>query len=180
MTPNASPVQELNPLRTTWHITFGTHGARLHGDGRPTVDREHNRLGEAFIYDDGPRADAERGRLRGAVVVLPREVRVFIESVVPSLCERGGWTHRVCAAPDEEDHIHTLLDAPMKVHGKDIRKWLKRWLTEALSARFGKPVSGEWWAECGSTKAVKERAYLNNAYGYIERQRTTGRGAATD
>jgi len=37
--------QSLDPQRTTWHITFGTCGTRLHGDLRPAVDLDHNNRG---------------------------------------------------------------------------------------------------------------------------------------
>ncbi|MFA7235386.1 MAG: hypothetical protein WC058_00860 [Phycisphaeraceae bacterium] len=57
--------QQLDPARTTWHITFGTYGTRLHGDDRPTVDREHNQRGEAFIEADAERAAESREGMRG-------------------------------------------------------------------------------------------------------------------
>ena len=164
----------LDPTRTTWHITFGTHGSRLHGDDRPTVERDHNQPGEPFVEPDADRMNDERERLRGPAVRLTQTQRALIEAAIPTLCERGGWTYRVAAAPlpPDDHHVHVLLDAERRVHGKDIRKWLKRWLSESLNARFEPPPAG-WWAECGSTKPVKNEPYLRNTYHYIKRQRTT-------
>jgi len=167
------PQQFLAPDRTTWHITLGTYGTRLHGGDRPTVDREHNHRGEIFIARNAEREKFERDAMRTSAIVLPIEVRSFIEQSIPSLCIRGNWTYRTCAAPAEEDHVHILLDAERQIHGKDVRKWLKRWLTEALNSKFGKPPGGDWWAQCGSTKPVKHIEYLNNAFPYICNQRTT-------
>lgn len=169
------PRQFLDPRRTTWHITFGTHGARLHGGDALTVDREHNRRGEAFIARNPDREREEAARLRGTMVRLTDEQRAFIERTIPRLCERGGRMLRTCAAPPppEDDHVHVLLDADPHRHGKDIRKWLKRWLSEPLTVEFGPPAAGEGWAEGGSTKPVKEERYLNNAYAYVARQRST-------
>ena len=171
--------QHLDPTRTTWHITFGTHGSRLHGDDAPTVDRQHNLPGTPFLGRDPARASRERQSLRCGEVRLTDAQRRFIETILPRICERGGWTLRACAAPSppENDHVHVLLDADPSRHGKGIRKWLKRWLSEALTAEFGPPPDGEWWAEGGSTKPVKEDQYLNNAWPYIIRQRTTPIGS---
>ncbi len=167
------PIQALAPHRTTWHITFGTYGARLHSGDRPTVDRAHNHRGQAFIGRDDEREKSERHIMRASAIALPVQVRSFIEETIPPLCIRGNWTYRTCAAPADEDHVHTLLDIDPHIHGKDVRKWLKRWLTEALNARFGKPPGGDWWAECGSTRPVKNLDYLNNVFPYICKQRTT-------
>ncbi|MBL4702163.1 MAG: transposase [Phycisphaeraceae bacterium] len=90
---------------------------------------------------------------------------------MPAICDRGRWQHRIAAAPVEGDHVHVLLDAKYSIGPDAILKWLKRWLGEELSQRWGKPVTS-WWAECGSTKPVKDEQYLNNVYQYIRRQRT--------
>ena len=164
--------QRLDPVKTTWHLTFGTYGTRLHGDNRPTVDRQHNQRGEGFVEHDPKRAKAERDRMRGNPVYLAGPQRAVIESVIPDICKRGGWTYRICAAPDEADHVHVLLDAERSIDPDAILKWLKRWLGDALTQRWGMPISGTWWAKAGSTPAVKDEAYLNNAYHYIRRQRT--------
>ena len=57
---------------------------------------------------------------------------------------------------------------------------MKRWLTQAMNERWvpgsGRPGSLECgargWAAQGSNKAIKDVAYLNNAYRYIAPQRT--------
>lgn len=158
---------------TTWHITVGTYAARLHGGDRPTVERSHNEVGEGFVERNDPREQFERDRMRGAMVILNQQQREQIEALIPELCARGGWTLRACAAGPEGDHVHTLLDAPRAVHGKQIRSLLKRWLTQALDAAWGKPDSGAWWADGGSTRAVKDIAYLRHVTDYVHRQRAT-------
>ena len=166
------PQQFIDPERTTWHITFGTYGTRLHGGKRATVDRRQDEPGEKFVQPHRPREEFERSRLKGGPIYLTLDERRFIERVVPDICERGGWGFRTCAAGSEGDHVHVLLDAEQKHHGKDVRKWLKRWLSEALTNEFGE-VAQRWWAKGGSTKAVKDDMYLNRAYRYVARQRAT-------
>ncbi len=166
---------------TTWHITVGTFCSRLHGGILPTVSRDQNHPGQPFIPPHPPREEFERDRARGPAVILTLEQCLFIEETIPALCDRGGWNHRTCSAepppPNSThgDHFHVLLDAPSHIHGKQVRELLKRWLTQALDARFGKPAGGKgsWWAEGGSTKAVADDAYRVNAHKYIERQRAT-------
>ncbi len=118
--------QHLDPARTTWHLTFGTYGTRLHGDGRATVDREHNQRGEPFVHRDREQADAERDRMRGDPVYLSAPQRGVVEALIPQLCERGGWTYRACAAPEDADHVHVLLDAEPSIEPDAILKWIKR------------------------------------------------------
>jgi len=95
-----------------------------------------------------------------------------VESVIPNICERGGWGLRAAAAAVEGDHVHVLLDVDPAIDPKSVRRWLKRWLSESLSEAYGVPPRG-WWAEGGSTKPVCDERYLRNVTGYVQRQRTT-------
>lgn len=171
-----------DPTHQTWHITFGTYATRLHDDPRPTVNRRHNKINTPF---PPPEPDRQQQPTDPPLLLTPAQ-RHHIEAIIPKLCERGGWTYRTCAAPCEPsepgrvgpahtpgnaDHIHVLLDAPKSKQPKDIRKWLKRWLSQSLTKTYGPPAK-RWWAEGGSTKPVKDPQYLNNATNYINRQRT--------
>lgn len=164
--------QHLDPARTTWHLTFGTYGTRLHGDDRPTVDRRHNQRGESFVEPNPYRANDARNKMRGDPIYLTAPQRAVVEAVIPDICKRGGWTHRMCAAPDDEDHVHVLLDAEPAIDSETILKWLKRWIGEALTQRWGMPISKTWWAKSGSQRAVGDESYLNRVYPYIRYQRT--------
>ena len=88
--------QHMGTSRTTWHITFGIYGTRLHGSGRATVDKQHNQLGEPFIDRNLDREASDRGRMRFAPRYLTSPQRTFAESEIPTICDRGGWKHRVC------------------------------------------------------------------------------------
>ncbi len=158
---------------TTWHITWGTYGARLHGGDRPSVDRPTTRRGEPFVGRDDRFEQFEKNRMRGNVVLLAHDQRRHVETVIPEICDRGGWVLRSCAAGLQGDHIHVLCDARPDVHGKVIRQLLKRWLTQALQTKWPRPSCGTWWADGGSTKAIKDETYLSNAFEYIQRQRTS-------
>ena len=166
--------QTLHPSRTTWHITFGTYGTRLHGGDLPTVERNANLPGQPFLTMDHHRKEWIQGSMRDQPIRLTDEQRVFIEETLPRICEPGHWTYRIGAAPPPPDntHVHLLCDADPSIHGKQIRQWLKRWLTEAMNHRWKRSSRTPWWAEAGSTKPVKNDQYLNHAFEYIRRQRT--------
>jgi REP element-mobilizing transposase RayT len=154
-----------------WHITFGTYGARLHGDERPTVQRQTAQPGQPFVNEDPARRTFEQNRMRSSKVTLSQPQRHFIETQMPAICEKGGWHLRACAA--SPDHVHILCDAPAAIHGKQIQTWLKRWLTTALNQKWPKPPSGRWWAKWGSNKPVKDEQYASRVLNYIQNQRTT-------
>lgn len=152
-----------------YHITFGTYGARLHGDSRLTVDRRRNEYGESFIGRNDRWAQDEAARKRFDLVSLHIDQRLFVESAIPAICARGGWEYRIAAC--QHDHVHILLSTDRE--GKSVRKWLKRWLGEVLAEKFTSPIGCSWWAEGGSVKWIWKNEYFHRAFEYIERQRAT-------
>jgi len=165
------PRQSLEPTLTPWHITFGTYGSRLHGDDRPTVDKDHNQPSEPFVERDPNRVEFERGRMRLPPRFLSMAQRLFVEGALRDVCVRGGWTYRTCAAGP--DHVHLLCDVKPEIHGEKVRRLVKRWLGQALSEKWSLPKGATWWAEEGSNKPIHDEEYLNNAFGYICGQRAT-------
>src|SRR3990172_2451437 len=100
------PRQLLDPARTTWHITFGTYGTRLHGGSRPSVNKQHNQRGELFVPPSIERENSARGRMKFSPRFLTLEQRRLIEVELPNICQRGGWVDRACSAVP--DHVHLL------------------------------------------------------------------------
>ena len=160
-----------DPFPLAYHITFGTYGTRLHGDERGTVDRRMNHPGDPIVGSDPDWWERERAMLRFEPVTFDREKMLFVERVIPGVCEQGGWDYHVGAAGP--DHVHALLTA--RAEGDKVRMWFKRWLGQALSARFPDALEdgATWWAEGGSVKWVWTRDYRQNVYDYLRRQRAT-------
>jgi hypothetical protein len=167
--PLVFPHQHLDPTLTTWHITFGTYGTRLHGGSRPSVDKVHNQLDTPFVPPKIEREDSARGRMKFLPRFLTVEQRQFAEVELPKICDRGGWRYRVCSAAP--DHVHLLCDIVREIHGEKVRRLIKRWLGQALSEQWPIPEGASWWAEEGSNIAIHNEPYLNNAFSYIARQR---------
>ncbi len=161
-------------MRTWWHITLPAYGSRLHGDVRPTVDRDHNVPGTPYLAPDPVRNSRERASMRHPPVRFTREQMCFIEDVLPTLCASLGLDLRTSAAGP--DHVHVLVGAESRFHGKQVRAVIKRSLTRALDSRWSASTRADgmrWWCEGGSTRPVKDRAYFDNVVRYITRQRAT-------
>lgn len=151
---------------TTYHITFGTYGTRLHGDERPTVHHRRNRPGESYEPPDPARVQYLRESMRFEPVYLTDEQRRFIEQTLPALCERGGWTLHEAAC--QRDHVHVLLSAAAE--GKAVRRWLKTWLSQVLNDRWPRE---QWWAKGGSCRLVGTERYFEAARQYVAKQRAS-------
>ena len=154
------------------HITWGTYGTRLHGDPRGTVDRQHNRYGDPVLGFDEHRWEREKSLLKFDPITFTRPQMILVESLLPRICERGGWTHRTGACGP--DHVHEILTS--RHDPETIRRLFKRWLGQDLSRQLHPlPEGATWWAECGSIRRIFEEdgPYLKNALGYVDRQRAS-------
>ena len=156
------------PKPLGYHITWGVYGRRLHGDRRGTVDRDHNEYGTPVVGPDPQREQTERERLKYPPIELTIEQRLFIEDVMPTICERGHWLYLTCAAGP--DHVHVVLESPFDP--EIIRRLLKRWLGHELSQKWPLRDGQTWWAECGSIRWLTDQSYRENAISYVHRQRT--------
>jgi REP element-mobilizing transposase RayT len=151
-----------------YHITFGTYGTRLHGSDRPTVDRSQNKFGDPVVGKDAEWETIERSLLKFPARILTIEQRLFVQEIIPSICVRGNWEHITTAAA--KDHVHNIIRAD--IEGADIRKWLKRWISQAISEKWPLLPDQVWWAECGSVKWIWVNDYYGRAVDYVNDQRT--------
>src|SRR4051794_28943443 len=92
-----------------YHITWGTHGARLHGANKPFVDRDHNQYGEPFPLPDPVREEQSRDKMKGDIVSLTLEQRELVEAALRDLGQRYEWTIHSLAA--QSDHVHIVITA---------------------------------------------------------------------
>ncbi len=162
-------MSDMNDRPLAYHITFGTYGTRLHGGERASVDRRHNTPGEPVLGRIESWERVERHRMRFPPVRLTPAQRLYVEEVVPQVCQRGGWTYHIAACG--EDHMHVLLSTDAS--GNAVRRWLKVWLGQALGQRWSMEKGRRWWANGGSVKWVWDEAYFKRAYACMERQRAT-------
>ena len=160
-------------MRTlAFHITWGTYGTRLRYGPRPSVSRDQNERGSPVLRYDEHLWERELSNLKYPPVLFDREQMLFVEATIPTLCERGHWKYRTCAAGP--DHVHNVLTS--ENNPETIRRLLKRWLGQALADRYpmlSLAADFGWWADCGSIKWINDVPYLNNAVRYVHGQRAT-------
>ncbi len=159
----------MNDLPLAYHITFETYGTRLHGDPKGTVDRSMNRYGDPIIGSDHKRWIREIELLKFPSVNFDLSHRQYAESLIPSICQTGGWIYHIAAVG--VDHIPVLLTADAE--GTVVRKWFKRWLGEELSEKWPLSTGQTFWSEGGSVKWVWNEDYFHAIHRYILHQRTT-------
>jgi REP element-mobilizing transposase RayT len=152
-----------------YHITWGTYGTRLHGDGRGTVWRAQNEFEAPIVGRHDHWERLERTLLRFPPVVLTLEQRRSIEDFFLPLCERGGWHPiAIAAAPD---HVHCMVRATQL--GREVRRWMKTFVSQCLGKRWPLAKGQSYWAECGSVKWVWTRPYFDRVFKYVNDQRAT-------
>jgi REP element-mobilizing transposase RayT len=157
----------MGDLAIAYHITFGTYGARLHGGPRDTVDRRRNAYGQPVLGQNEARERMADGQMKHQPILLTADQRIFVQEAVEGICDRGGWEFiQTACGPD---HVHVLLSSQREP--KAIRRWLKRWLGEAMSTRRALPDGQSWWAKGGSTRSVWDEKYLRNVDEYLREQR---------
>jgi REP element-mobilizing transposase RayT len=147
-----------------YHITWGTHGSRLHGSEKPHVDRAHNIYGTPFPSTDQSREELVRGRMVQPPVSLSLEHRKTVLQAIAPLCARYEW--RLHEATCQADHAHVVISAPRE--GKRLRDALKAVASKHLNQRFGQR---SWWAEGCSSKYIWDDGYMQRAIEYVRRQR---------
>ncbi len=152
-----------------YHFTFATYGTRLHGEDAPRVDCMHNEYGKAFLPANPARRQLAQQRMKHDAVCLSDEQRRHVEANMAAICKRGGWELHTHAAG--RDHIHVLLSTAREPY--KVRNWLKTWVGQSLSPKWPLVEGARWWAVGGSIKHVWDRAYFQEAYEYIARQRFT-------
>jgi mannose-6-phosphate isomerase-like protein (cupin superfamily) len=123
------------------------------------VDRQHNQYGEPVLGYDDHRWEREKALLKFPPVTFTRPEMIVVESLLPDICARGGWTHRTGASGP--DHVHEILTSPNDP--ETTRRLFKRWLGQELSRRVHRlPDGATWWAECGSIRRIFEEDILRH------------------
>jgi REP element-mobilizing transposase RayT len=90
-----------------YFITFTCRGARLHGDPRGTVDRDHNQFGTEFVEGNLDRLASASRRLDGTPVILNQEQRKNVEATIRSVCNYRRWTLHALAV--RTNHVHVVV-----------------------------------------------------------------------
>jgi len=145
-------------------LTWPTYGTWLHGDGRGSVDREHNIPGTPLIPADARRALRESARLKHKPVRLDEKSRQIVGEAIADHCRQRGW--ELSAMAVRTSHVHVVVGvsdrAPERMLGE-----LKAWATRRLRAAGRLAPKDRVWAYHGSTRYLWDTRGLNAAIAYV-------------
>jgi len=156
----------LKPTPMAYLITFGCHGARLHGDESGSVDRNHNVYGTPLLPPNESRVLSEERRTKQMPYYLDHSRRAIVLGAIMELCSHRGW--RLLAAHVRTQHVHLVAaaeDAPEKVL-EDAKKYASR----ALNRTGTKDEHGRRWTRHGSTRYLWKRENVGAAIHYVVRE----------
>ena len=130
-----------------YFLTFTCHGTWLHGQTPGSVDREHNRYGDALLPPDPSRVERDRDRMRQAAYRLDAPRRRLVLQAVLQVCTHRGWS--LLAAHVRSNHVHVVVraDAPPERVMNDFKSYASR----ELNGAGLDPADCKRWTRHGST-----------------------------
>jgi Transposase IS200 like len=147
-----------------YFISFACYGARLHGDGRGSVDLNHNVFGTPVLPPDSDREAALRAAMKHAPYILNGPRPTIVLDGVLAVAGKRGW--HVWAAHVRTEHAHIVLTAS----GADINRVMND-LKSAASFRLNRALpldrARPYWARHGSTRYVWDDEQLGTVIDYV-------------
>ena len=131
-----------------YFITFGCHGAHLHGDESGSVDRRHNLFGGRLVEANPQRAEAERRNMDQQAYVIDHESRTTVLQAVVEVCSHRQWI--LLAAHVRSHHVHVIVEA--EVPPEKVMNDLKAYASRALNGLEPEKPGRRRWARHGSTR----------------------------
>jgi hypothetical protein len=147
----------------TYLLTFSCYGARLHGDERGTVDRNHNLAGAPYLPCEPTWTEAEQRNMLQARYYMdaPRR-RIVIRSIL-EVCAHRCWLPM--AVHVRSSHVHVVLDAPECP--EPLLTALKAYASRALNQSGLDAPHRRRWSRHGSTRYLWNRKAIDRAVGYV-------------
>jgi REP element-mobilizing transposase RayT len=145
-------------------ITFRCYGTWLHGDGRGSTDRFHNRYRSPYIPANDRWADYNRRQLKREPVTLDADQRQSVERAVREVCEHRGWT--LHALNVRTNHTHAVISIGPGKPERALNAF-KAYATRKMRQ------AGNWkerhspWADKGSQRHLWNERSLARAIDYV-------------
>ena len=147
-----------------YFITFRGYGTWLHGDGRGSIDRNHNRFGTPRLPPNARRRELNYERLTSKPVRLSKKAREVVERAIREICRKRRWD--LWAVNARTNHVHVVVTASCDADRVLIA--LKASATKKL--REAGLCSGDVspWARRGSKRRLWTEQDVINASVYVE------------
>ena len=159
------PEGPARPVAEPWayFLTFACYGERLRGDGRGSVDPNHNGWLVPYLDADASRQHFERNRMPKAGMSLSAPDRRVVLESIRAVCGYQSWT--LHAAHVRSSHVHVVVSSSAKPEA--VMTKLKAYASRTL----GKT---KCWSRHGSTGYIWDPHQLQSAIDYV----IHGQGAA--
>ena len=144
-------------------ITWTCYGQWLHGDGRGSVDVDHNVYGEPWLTADAGRCRGERERMDQSPYSLDPPRRRVVLQAIRDVCAHRGWT--LYAVHVRSSHVHVVgsgAQTPERMMND-----FKAYASRALNAANLGPPERKRWARHGSTRHIDDEKQLAAAVDYV-------------
>ena len=161
-----------------WFMTSTFYGNWLPGDARGSVSGRHfldddkiinNQFGDA--YDSSmPNLEAfSRKQMKGPPVQLNLDQARLVMRQFHETTAVRGWHMRAAAIMN--NHMHWLVAAAEADLAATILRDYKAYASRKLTQCSGRPASGPWWTEGGSTRLLPDEAALARVTEYVAAQK---------
>jgi REP element-mobilizing transposase RayT len=145
-------------------ITWTCYGTWVYGDGRGSVDDDHNVYGTPSLGENARRAAGVRRQMKGVSFRLTEAARDVVRQTITEHSERRGW--ELLAVNVRSNHVHVVVRfagvTPEVMMGQ-WKLWSSRRLRERGLARRGQPV----WTRHGSTRYLWKEDEFEPAVRYV-------------
>jgi REP element-mobilizing transposase RayT len=161
----------------TWLLTWTTYGTWLPGDDRGFVSNVDDGHGQAKRWNQvGSETSAKqrglqlhaRSNMSGDVIYLNSEFAQPLLEQFQETAKHRGW--KLLAVAIMANHIHLLVTVDDDPEPYDILGDFKSYGSRKLNRLVGKPKSGTWWTENGSTRKKSTIEAIEASVQYILQQ----------
>jgi REP element-mobilizing transposase RayT len=147
-----------------YFITFTCYGARLHGDTRGTVDRNHNEHETIVLKSNKYRRTRAKNNMKNKAYTLDIKRRACVLKEIIRTCAHNDWY--LIAAHVRSNHVHLIVsccDAPELVLTQ-----LKLYSSRALNKENPDDrIVEKKWARHGSTRYIWSHRFIEAAVDYV-------------
>lgn len=153
------------PHPHAYFLTWTTHGTRLHGDPRGTVDKENNLYGRAKLSANNARRAFAQNNLETDPIILTPTQR---HAVTAAILEHAAFkTWPIHALNARTNHVHVVCSA--KEPPEKVMNAFKAYATRRLRADKLANKESQVWTRHGSTRYLWDGTGLHQAVDYVTR-----------
>jgi REP element-mobilizing transposase RayT len=160
-----------------WLLTSTFYGNWLPGDPRGSVTSVRDEPGARGRHNtpgtpvDGPMPglyQSARAAWKGPPILLDAEKASVLAAQFQETARCRGW--RLLAFAIMRNHVHLVVGVPGDPEPGAVLGDFKAYGSRALNRQWGKPASGTWWTERGSTRKLPDEAAIRAAVEYVRNQ----------